>query len=514
MRATQQIFFCYPRRWPPQLRGCVSSYLGIIAFVIATILSPWPAYAQDLNQLPELGDASASVISSAEEKKLGREFMRDARRTLTFINDPELHDYLSGLGKRLVGHSGGNDTEFSFYLVKDPSLNAFAVPGGHISVHTGLILAAEHEAELASVLAHEIAHITQRHLPRMIAAVKNQSIPMTAAIIAAILLGGQAGQAALIATNASLLERQLKYSREFEREADAIGIRALARSGFDPRAMPLFFERMEQWARIQESDAPEFLRTHPLSTSRIAESISRAEKYPRPQQVLEDTFLHMRAKIRALFNGDPEHAIKYFASALEDKQGSRSNVNHYGYAIALMASSQYDLAREQIRIILSADPQNPNYLIAEAEIEMRAGNHEVALAKYRKAHQAHPNLTVLERYVAAALIQTNHHEEAKQLIREIIRKMEAEPQLYAMLAKAEGELGNNFNAHQALAEYHDSMGNPREALRQLRLARNYAGNNFYANASVDARIEEIEQQLRLSGEKIVPDKQRRQLNLQ
>ncbi len=470
-----------------------------LAILVATATAA--ASAQDLNQLPELGDYSSSVISAAEEQKLGREFMRDARRSLTFIEDPELHDYLNRLGQRLAANSDGGGVEFSFYLVKDPSLNAFAVPGGHISVHTGLILATRHESELASVLAHEVAHITQHHLPRMLAAVKSQTIPMTAAIIAAILLGGQVGQAALAATNASLIERQLKYSREFEREADAIG-----RSGFDPRSMPQFFERMQQWARVQESNAPEFLRTHPLTTDRIAESISRAERYPPPTQSNEDQFLHMRAKIRAWHDGEPDQAVKYFASALEDKQNTNARADRYGYALALMASSQYDRAREQIQSLVKSEPQNPSYRIAEAEIEIRAGNHDRALELYRAAREENANLTVLQNYIAAALVKSGRHQEAKQLIRQMMLKSQAEPKLYAMLARAEGELKNPLAAHQALAEYHYLMGNPREALRQLQLARTYAGDSFYASASIDARVTEIEQQLRLAGEKVKSEK--------
>ncbi len=467
------------------------------------------ASAQDSNQLPELGDYSTSIISSAEEQKLGREFMRDARRSLSFIEDPELHDYLNQLGQRLAANSDGGGVDFSFYLVKDPALNAFAVPGGYISVHTGLILATRHESELASVLAHEVAHITQRHLPRMLAAVKSQTIPMTAAIIAAILLGGQVGQAALAATNASMIERQLKYSREFEREADAIGIRALARSEFDPRSMPQFFERMQQWARVQDSNAPEFLRTHPLTTDRIAESISRAERYPSPTRSNEDQYLHMRAKIRALYNDEPERAVKYFSSALEDKQNTSARADRYGYALALMASSQYDRAREQIKGLVNLQPQNSSYRIVEAEIEMSAGNHDRALELYRAARHQFADQTVFQHYIAAALLKSGRHQEAKQAIRGVMLKTQAEPKLYAMLARAEGELKNPLAAHQALAEYHYLMGNPREALRQLQLARTYAGDSFYASASIDARVTEIEQQLRLAGEKVKSEKPNR-----
>ncbi len=476
---------------------------------LSVLVATATAAASAQNQLPELGDYSSSVVSSAEEQKLGREFMRDARRTLTFVDDPELHDYLNQLGQRLAANSDGGSVDFSFYLVKDPALNAFAVPGGHISVHTGLILSTRHESELASVLAHEVAHITQRHLPRMLAAMKSQTLPMTAAIIAAILLGGQAGQAALVASNASLIERQLSYSRDFEREADAIGIRALARTGFDPRSMPQFFERMQQWARVQDSNAPEFLRTHPLTTDRIAESMSRAERYAAPAHANEARFMHMRAKIRALYESEPARAVKYFASALEDKQDTNIGPNRYGYALALMASSRYDRARAEIQALVATDPENVSYRIAQAEIELSAGNHDRAVELYSAALREHPDAMVMQFYAAAALLKSGRHQDAKQLIRQLMLKRQAEPQLYAMLARAEGELKNPLAAHQALAEYHYLMGYPREALRQLRLARSYAGDSFYASASIDARVTEIEQQLRLAGEKVQAENSRR-----
>ncbi len=490
-------------RPPRRVADCVSGRSWIQCIVAAAVTFTVTS-AQGTNQLPDLGDYSATVVSASEEEALGREFMRDARRRLVFLDDPEIDDYLNRLGRKLAANSDDPGMEFSFYLIKDSTLNAFAVPGGHIAMHTGLVLATQHESELASVLAHEIAHLTQRHLPRMIAAMKKQTIPMTAAIIAAILLGGQAGQAALAATNAAALERQLTYSREFEAEADAIGIRALARTGFDPRSMPVFFERMQQWARIQESDAPEFLRTHPLTTNRIAESLSRAERYPRVELQDENMFLHMRAKIRALYNDKAEHAVQFFESALRDARNPAPHVERYGYALALMASSQYDRARAEIRELVKLRPHEPQYQIAEAEIELKAGNYDAALRRYREAKQQHPDRVFLDYYLASALLKTGHPQEAKDTIRRVLLTNRTEPRLYQVLARAEGDLGNSLGAHQALAEYHFQVGNSREALRQLHLARNYAGDSFYASASIDARIEEIEQRLRALGEKVPP----------
>ena len=470
---------------------------------IACVLLPMTVSGQGpgLDTLPDLGDHSASIISAAEEQQLGRTFMRDARKQLKFIDDPELKSYLSGLGRKLALHSDSPDQEFSFYLIEHPALNAFAVPGGHISVHTGLILAAEDESELAAVVAHEIAHITQHHLPRMLDQAQSQTLPALAAIVAAILLGGPAASAALTATNAAMIESQLSYSRTFEREADAIGIQALSRAGYDARAMPRFFLRMEQWSRIQESNAPEFLRTHPLTANRIAESQARAESYPPPEQLSEDAFRHMRAKIQALFSERPEHAAQTFAANLRDGQYRDEMAERYGLGLALMRIGDYVAARREIGGLVELNPRRMSYRIAQAEIEMAAGRYEQALSYFDTARELDPDDPALNMYYANALLQTGRAAEAKLLIRKVIRRDPSEPRLHQMLARAEGDDGNPLGAHQALAEYHYLQGDSNEALRQLHLARRYTGDSQYAIASVDARIAQIQREMSARGEK-------------
>ncbi|HLF22379.1 MAG TPA: M48 family metalloprotease, partial [Burkholderiales bacterium] len=219
----------------------------LLPSLLSTLLAlPGPAIGANAITLPDLGDASRTVISPAQERRLGEDFMRRARQSLAFSDDLEISDYLQTLGQRLVAHSDSPGTSFRFFAVNDPTINAFAVPGGFIGVHTALILAAESEAELASVLAHEISHITQRHIPRLLAEDQNATLPAMAAILAAILLAGHGGEAAVALTGATLAQRGIGFTRAFEEEADRIGVRVLAQSGFDPRAMPAFFERMQQ----------------------------------------------------------------------------------------------------------------------------------------------------------------------------------------------------------------------------------------------------------------------------
>ncbi|MFL6646777.1 MAG: M48 family metallopeptidase, partial [Sulfurifustaceae bacterium] len=284
----------------------------LAALLALLIAATAPARANPIN-LPDLGDASGAVISPSQERKLGEDLMRRARRSLAVLDDPEGTTYVQSLGQRLVSHSDNPGTNFRFFLVSDPTINAFAIPGGFIGVHTGLLLAAENEAELASVLAHEIAHITQRHIPRMLAE-EQRTMPAMAALLAAALLAGRGGEAALALTSATMAQKGLNFTRSSEEEADRIGIRLLSESGFDPRAMPAFFERMQRINRLNESNLPEFLATHPVTTARIADSRARAEQYTYRQVPDSVDFQLVRARLRADAPGDAADIARGFSN--------------------------------------------------------------------------------------------------------------------------------------------------------------------------------------------------------
>lgn len=469
--------------------------LPIAIYVTLIIAMTCPMQVSAQLDLPELGDSSSSVISSQEEEKIGREFIRAARDQLAFVNDPELNQYLRYLGNRLLTESGYPPKSFHFYLINDVSLNAFAVPGGHIAVHTGLILTTELESELAAVIAHEIAHITQRHIPRAIARSEQSRTPATAAMIAAILLGGQAGAAALLATNAAVLEDQLKYGRTFEREADAIGIITLAKAGFDPRSMPDFFKKMERVTSIYESDVPEFLRSHPLTENRIAESEARAEQYEQANAKSSSEYSHAQAKIRAVYARSPKDAVDYFAQKLEDNDLSDLNPSRYGYALALNRNRKFSAAKAQISQLIDAKAEYIPYRIALGTIEMDASNFKVAVDTYRAALAIDPEHESLSYYYTDALLKTDHYKEAWTHLKKMVRKQPENPVLYQMLARAAGHSGAIVEAHQALAEFHLLSGNFKEAITQLHIARRNAGSSFYYNASIEARIKEIQRQM-------------------
>ena len=472
----------------------ISALRKIITTTLIASLLGQTAFA-DTGNLPDLGDESAAVISPLQERKLGEEFMRTARSQLDIIDDPELNTYIQALGHTLsTKKSPAANEEFHLFIVNNPSVNAFAVPGGYIGVHTGLILATETESELASVLAHESAHIIQRHIPRLIAQSQRTTVPAMAALLAAILLAGsgnQGGEAAIALTTATLVQKQLNFTREFEQEADRIGMSILTSAGYDARAMPAFFERMQTYTRLYETNLPEFLRTHPITTRRIAESRDHAEHYPVVKNPDGTNFYHIQAKIRVLAGERAGNTVNSFKNNLASGQYPHKNAERYGYVWALLANKQYPEARHEIRELLTQYPRYNFYLIAQAEIEMAAGNYTEALALYAAAAKKIPDDFALAQRYASALLKTDHPAEARGLLKKLVRQRPDDPALQKMLATAAGNSGTLFEAHQALAEYYYLTGNTDAAIGQLQIARRHAGDRFYFLSSLDARIKEI-----------------------
>ena len=478
---------------------CLSIPARVLRWLVLGIL--WSHFSlahADAQQLPDLGDDSGALISPYEERQLGESVMRQARRQLRFIDDPELLDYLNALGASLVAHADRPGYDFRFYLVDNNAINAFAVPGGFVTTHTGLVLAAETEAELASVLAHEIVHITQRHIPRMLAGQQRSMGATLAALLAAIVLiqagQGQAGEAAIALSAATQAQRSLNFTRSNEEEADRVGVALLAAAGFDPRAMPVFFKKLQSWSRIYETNLPEYLQTHPLTLRRIAESENRAAQYPPGKRTDSSAYHHFRAKIRAFGMERPQDAIKVFETTLENKDYRYERAERYGYALALSRGRQHDKARRQIAGLLRQDPKNMYYRIAQGDIEMAAGNTKTALALYARAYKDSPTHHALLRRYGRALLRLNRHNRARTILEAGIRQYPGDPTLYKMLATAAGQLGDKVAAHRALAEYYYLRGNPGAAVQQLNLALQFLGDNSYLEASLKARIQAIEGQ--------------------
>lgn len=464
--------------------------LAPVLFVFAIAAS----VASAQQQLPALGETSSDVVTSLEEQRLGRQFMRNARRQMDFSEDPEVQAYIRAIGAELVTAIDLSPSSFTFSVVNDPALNAFAVPGGYVSVHSGLIAETESEGELASVLAHEVAHITQRHLPRMIARAKERSIPAAAAMVAAILVGGQMGSAALVGANAALAADQLQYSRDFEKEADAVGIRILAASRFDPAAMPSFFQKLQKSTMLQASDVPEYLRTHPMSVNRVADSEARVADYPAGNRASSHDYLMVRARVRALTSADPLRTAGYFRDVRtvgdDDAFAAR-----YGEALSYLAGGRYDEAKRIIDEVASLRPDDRYVQLALGQVALRQGRAADAAAHFGRLYERTDDDPVLSHYVAEALVADARYEEARRVLRKWQRNDPDNPNTWRLLSRVDGELGRRAESFQARAEYFALRFEIERALEELQKARRYSTGNYYLTSSIDARTSELRDDL-------------------
>lgn len=467
---------------------------GVLALLVSTAA---PTAAQ---QLPALGSTSSDVVSAVEEERLGRQFMRNARRQLNFSDDPLVSEYITALGGELALAVNLSGSDFTFSVVNDPNLNAFAVPGGFISVHSGLIAETASEGELASVMAHEIAHITQRHLPRMIARAKQRSLPAAAAMVAAILVGGQVGSAALVGANAALAADQLQYNRDFEKEADAVGIRILAESGFNPADMPSFFQKLQKGTMLQGADVPEYLRTHPLSVSRIADTEARVGDYPPVARASSYEYLMMRARVRAQSAEDPLRAAGYFTD-IETEGADEAFAARYGEALSYLAAGQYDRATTLIEALAGERPDDRYVTLARGEVALRAGRIDEAVERFSRLYENDPGDVVLARYLAESHVAASHWEEARRVLRKWQRNDPDNPYTWWLLSRVDGELGRRAESFQARAEYYAGVFETARAIEELERARQYSTGNYYLASSIDARITELrEEQARFSAD--------------
>jgi len=452
-------------------------------------------------ELPDIGDPSRALMSPDEERQLGQEFMRNIRDSVSILDDPEISEYIQSVGNKLVATIGNPEFDFHFFVVDDPTINAFAGPGGYIGVDSGLILITQSEDELAAVLAHETGHVTQHHLARAMADSRKFSLPTAAGMIAAIILGTQnpeLGQAALAATAAGSIQHQINFTRANEEEADRVGEVRMAQAGYDPRSMADFFERMQRATRLNDDNVPAFLQDHPVTQDRIAEARARAEQLRASmhRQIADAPldYLLMRAKLRVLTETDTNNSINYFASRLQSRGSTYTQAaDRYGYVEALMAAGRYNEASSAVRLLLKDKPNKITYLIAEAQIDLGAGKAEPALQIFVDALKLYPRSHALTVSYAQALLQSNKPQEAAQLLRQHMRTQPHTPELYNLLARAEGESGDAVDAHQSLAEYYYLNGQTRTAIDQLNIALSLSKeqNDPFQTPRIKARLEQM-----------------------
>jgi len=443
--------------------------------------------------LPDLGEASQSGFSPQTERRIGEAIMVDVHHDRSLVDDTELTDYLNNLGYRLVASSEGNRQDFEFFVLRDSTLNAFALPGGYIGVHTGLILAAQSESELAAVLAHEIAHVTQHHLARIIAKQEQSMVTTLAALAVAILAARSSPQmanAAMATAQATSIQTQLDFTREHEREADRIGIRTLAQAGFDPRGAVSFFERLQKSSRLYEYNAPEYLRTHPITSERIADLQNRLENKPYRQVPDSLEFQLVRAKLRA-DEGTPQQAIAHFEEALREKKYSSEAASRYGLAVALLRAKETARAEQELAQLRKAAAPNAIIENLSARIKVAAGSQDAALAQYQTALRSFPNHRALVYGYAEALLQNRHGNDALKLVGNRLRRFPNDSRLYELQAQGYAMQGKMLLSHQAQAEAYTRQGNLVAAIEQLQLGLKTGDGDFYQLSIAEARLKAL-----------------------
>ncbi|RMG33305.1 MAG: M48 family peptidase [Gammaproteobacteria bacterium] len=474
-------------------------FATLLVALSLTVLFSLPASALDL-RLPDLGSSAGAIMTPQQEAKLGKAFMRSVRHNQAVLDDPVIDDYIQDLGNRLVEASDAKGSRFHFFVIDNHEINAFAGPGGYIGVYTGLITTTQTESELAAVLAHEIAHVTQKHLLRAWESASNMTIPNAAVLLAAIAIGavagGDAGLAAASAGQAAFLQEQINFTRANEQEADRVGIDILARAGFDANAMAAFFSRMGKANRVYATKLPEFLLTHPVTTSRIADALGRAGTHPYHQPKDDLRYHLVKARLALRNETDPLGRARTLKRQLAEGRYQNRIATEYQRALALEQGDRPRAARTILRGLLEHSPDTLEFVYELAWVEQAMGQAEEALALLRKAADRHPASRTLALAHAELAIAQGKPSEAISRLRRYREYAPEEPRVYELLARASGALGDRAEAHRYQAEYHYLNGDLEEAILQLEIALRTKSLDFYESSRLESRLATLRRELK------------------
>lgn len=445
------------------------------------------------NALPEIGVVASDAISLDKEQQVGDVLMRQLRSQAPIVHDPLLEEYIQDLGNRLVAQAQNVKFPYKFFLINNNAINAFAFFGGHIGIHTGLINNASNESELASVLAHEIAHVTQRHIARGIQARQRASSLQLASFFGSILLAmanPEAGMAALQTTNAVAAQSQINYTRSNEREADSIGIRILSQAGYNPQGAASFFGKLAEQNRSR-SRPMAFLLTHPLPESRIAEARSRANNLPNRGISDSLNFQLAKARIQARHYGNPKDSITNFQTILDKERYRFKEAAEYGLAISYMGNEQYKEAKEIIDRLRQSDPENLFYIdvFTDLALELNQGDKAIALLKAQSERMPHNQVITLN--LANALIKKEDYEQATNILKDFLLINPNHFLALQLLSDAYGENQQMLEMHQSKAELFAQVGAYQRAIDELHSAYNFAHDRKVEKQRIRARIDQF-----------------------
>ena len=492
----------YPRFLHPAIHFGVAMVLALASPVL---IAPSLLHAQNL---PNLGGTDGEELSPLMERRLGEQVMNNIRRDPDYIEDAPTLDYLNQLGGILLGSSpearGDAGYDFFFFGVRDPSLNAFALPGGFIGSHSGLVLSAQSESELAAVLAHEIGHVSQRHIARMIGNQRKDALlPMAGLLIAALAARSSpdlAG-AAMMGGTGLAAQRQLSFGRDAEREADRVGLQILRGAGFELNGMVNFFGRLQNASRNRTDNLPSYLRTHPMTGERMADIEARIRMLSYKQHVDSLDFLLIRSRLRVLQDDTPQgwrEATTIFLD--QSRQGTRAQLMAAKYGLAMLAQRQRDSARafvllNELKAEVARAPAYPASQILSSfaiELELLGGQASNALALAKEARIQFPLSRAITMQYADTLLVNGKKNEAATFLRDQAQLYRQDPGVQRALARAYAEQGKIALQHLALTEYYALTGALPAALEQLKMARSSSDASFYDQAVIDARERELQ----------------------
>lgn len=474
---------------------------------VFTALTPISAAFSQSYNLPDLGAAGGSTLSPLEERQIGEQIMSEVRADPTYLPDPETTEYLNKIGYRLVSAGPANGYTYNFFAVRDPSINAFALPGGFIAIHTGLVTAAQSESELASVMGHEIAHVQQRHIARMLEGQSHNLAWTLGSLLVAILAAragsGDGAAAAVIGTQAAMAQNYLSFSRDAEREADRVGYNSLVRAGFDPKGMEQFFERLDFNNRVYEGAhaAPAYLRTHPMTVERMSEAQNRSRLSKKVSYRDSLDFFLVQARLRVLqsnrFQGWDD-ALQYFRQELKSAKGYKAIAAHYGSAVALQRMKKYGEALKEIEAAKKLAPQNSNIInkLYSELVFLSSPNQQtrgIQLAKQNYDQNPLSQLALLN--YAELLYKGKQYNEVIKLMRKQHALSNRTPAYQSILGKTYEALGKKSLSHQAIGEMYALNGQKVAAIQQFQIAQRSNDGDFYTMSEIDARLRELRKQV-------------------
>jgi predicted Zn-dependent protease len=507
------------RRWPHALIAALAALAlalspaaiaddaseDLPAFGKTSPLPPTAPSSQTLRNfpqnLPDLGDSSQAILSGVQERRFGESIVREIRGSGMYLNDPEVNGYLNDLGNRLVTAIPGAQFDFEFFAVNDPSINAFALPGGFVGVNTGLILLTQTESELASVLGHEITHVTQHHIARSIDAQKDALLAQIGALAAAVLASrshssssGDMTSAAIASAQGLAIQTQINFTRQNEEEADRLGFERTYAAGFDPSAMGTFFQRLQKASSWFEGNSPSYLHDHPETYQRIAEAQARA--FTKPFRQVPDSldFQMVRALLKS-YEGSPHDAILFFRDAIDEHKYNNEIAAHYGLVASLLRAEDYKKALVELEALEKVAPPHPMIDAMAGQVLMQSGQIKAAIARYRAALVHYPSKMQLVYDYPEALLKDHQPAQAAAFLEQQLQRFPSDGALHQIAARAYAALGKQLLEHQHQAEFYAWMGNLRAAVMQLELAVKAGDGDFYQQSAAESRLRAVRQEL-------------------